>query len=158
MLSGKLLAYVLRHSPESVLLELDEHGRAPFHHVVAALRTTPSELQKVIDEDSKGRFIHSEGMLWAAHGHSVPLTPLAPLYEPKRARLPITARPRASWAPFLSKGSRLAGGSLFTFRGGAKRLQRSARGMEAGSSCSRWISTLSMERAAWCVCLRMVYY
>lgn len=87
MLSGKLLAYVLRHSPESVLLELDEHGRAPFHHVVAALRTTPSELQKVIDEDSKGRFIHSEGMLWAAHGHSVPLTPLAPLYEPQEGEI-----------------------------------------------------------------------
>lgn len=83
MLSGKFLAYVLRHSPQSVMLELDEHGRVPFSHAVAALRTTPSELQRVIDEDSKGRFIHADGMLWAAHGHSVPIVPLAVEYEPE---------------------------------------------------------------------------
>lgn len=87
MLSGKLLAYVLRHSPQSVLLELDEHGRAPFPYVVAALHTTPEELQRVIDEDPKGRFIHSDGMVWAAHGHSVPLTPLAATYEPENGEI-----------------------------------------------------------------------
>ena len=75
---GKLLAWVLRHEPEAIGLELDAAGWTSIDSLLAGLEgygraTTRAELEQCVREDQKGRYtISSDGArVRAAQGHSV---------------------------------------------------------------------------------------
>lgn len=92
---GKLLAYILRHNPQSVGITLDAHGWADVDELIAGIcknkvEIDRSTLDEVVAVDSKGRFSYSEDgtKIRANQGHSIPVdvemeekTPPAVLYH-----------------------------------------------------------------------------
>jgi putative RNA 2'-phosphotransferase len=96
--ASKFLAYVLRHDPAAVGLELGEGGWVPVAALVRAAaargRPLPAALvQRVVDAPGKKRFEARDGMVRAAQGHSVrvdlglaPQAPPAVLYHGTVAR------------------------------------------------------------------------
>jgi RNA:NAD 2'-phosphotransferase (TPT1/KptA family)/pimeloyl-ACP methyl ester carboxylesterase len=105
---GKLLAWVLRHEPQAIGLELDRGGWAELDELVQRLcgsgrRYSKSEIERCVATDSKARFsISPDGRrIRAAQGHSIPidlgLTPTQPPAElfhgtPRRFVASILAR------------------------------------------------------------------
>lgn len=86
---GKLLAWVLRHEPHAIGLELDRAGWAEIDALLDALRThghrcSRAQLERCVATDAKARFtISPDGRrIRAAQGHSIPidlgLTPTQP--------------------------------------------------------------------------------
>ena len=74
--ASKLLAYVLRHQPESVGLTLDAAGWVPIDTLLAALAAHGVDrdlLDRVVAGTDKVRFEVADGRIRAAQGHSVPV-------------------------------------------------------------------------------------
>jgi len=84
---SRFLAFLLRHHPEEVGLELDERGACDLDALVEALRGRPgfetvtrAEIEAVVREGAgAGRFEIRDGCIRARYGHSL-AQPIA--YEP----------------------------------------------------------------------------
>lgn len=97
---GKFLAYVLRHQPEAIGLELDAAGWASIPALLRAVADGDDafdleQLLAVVEADDKGRFEldPSDARIRARQGHSVsvdlglePVPPPAVLYQGTAAR------------------------------------------------------------------------
>lgn len=75
---SRLLAYVLRHAPGSVGLELGPGGWVPAGDLLAALAAhghplTRARLAQVVDAPGKKRFELRDGLVRASQGHSAPV-------------------------------------------------------------------------------------
>ncbi len=70
---SKRLSFVLRHRPESVGLRLDAAGWADVDELLAALRLTRADLERVVATNDKRRFAFDETgtRIRASQGHSV---------------------------------------------------------------------------------------
>ena len=96
--TSKFLAYVLRHRPSAIGLELGHGGWVEIEALLEAAaghgrRLSPELLQQVIEAPGKQRFEVRAGQIRAAQGHSVPVdldldlvTPPAVLYHGTVAR------------------------------------------------------------------------
>lgn len=88
---GKLLAWVLRHEPGAIGLELDRAGWAELDALLSGLRSygrpcSRAQLERCVATDSKARFsISADGhRIRAAQGHSIPIDlGLAPAQPPE---------------------------------------------------------------------------
>lgn len=75
---SRYLAYILRHNPLSIALELDEHGWADVEQLLTKMRQcgksiTLTELKEIVQTDEKERYSFSddEKKIRANYGHSV---------------------------------------------------------------------------------------
>lgn len=73
---SKFLSLVLRHEPSAAHVELDSGGWVPVPELLRGLesagrRMTQSELEQVVAENDKRRFVIREGRIRACQGHSV---------------------------------------------------------------------------------------
>lgn len=65
------MAYVLRHNPSSVGLELDSTGTVELKKFCEALGFTEAVVREIVENDPKGRFILRNERISAAQGHSI---------------------------------------------------------------------------------------
>lgn len=78
---GKTVCHALRHEPEKYGLELDEYGYVQVEKLLYALRNykkkwnslTLQDIHRLVETDSKKRYILNGNMICAAYGHSVPI-------------------------------------------------------------------------------------
>lgn len=81
---SKRLSYLLRHAPHEASLKLEQGGWVPLEPLLAHLRVTREQVERVVREDEKGRYsLSTDGSkIRANQGHSVPvdlgLTPQTP--------------------------------------------------------------------------------
>jgi putative RNA 2'-phosphotransferase len=70
---SKYMSYLLRHKPEDGNIELDVQGYTDVLSLLKALDITSSELDEIVDTDSKGRYSYNEDhtRIRANQGHSV---------------------------------------------------------------------------------------
>lgn len=70
---SKMLSRVLRHRPESVGLQLDEHGWADVDELLGKVGLTRVELEDIVQRDNKQRFAFgADGKkIRANQGHSI---------------------------------------------------------------------------------------
>lgn len=73
---SKFLSLILRHKPETIGIELDENGWIDIPALLEALATsghgiTLEEIEEVVNDNDKQRFIISDGRIRANQGHSV---------------------------------------------------------------------------------------
>ncbi|NJD98270.1 RNA 2'-phosphotransferase [Thermococcus sp. LS1] len=76
---SKLMAYILRHSPEEFGLRPDMEGFVPLPELVDALRTvypdvTEEFVREVVARDAKGRYEIQGDRIRARYGHSFPVS------------------------------------------------------------------------------------
>ena len=71
MLNSRYLSYLLRHHPEAKGLKLDKSGWCKVADLISALNISESELDDVVNNNT--RFIYSKDKEYikAAHGHSI---------------------------------------------------------------------------------------
>lgn len=74
--TSKFLSYVLRHHPEAVALELDEHGWVSIETLLSKLAAhgrsvTRAELEEIVRSSDKQRFAIEGDRIRANQGHSV---------------------------------------------------------------------------------------
>lgn len=76
-LSG-LLSFILRHKPETVGIQLSEHGWADVDSLLAGMnaygrKISMEDLKKIVEKDKKGRYAFNEDntKIRARQGHSV---------------------------------------------------------------------------------------
>ena len=72
---SKLMAYILRHSPEEFGLKPDEEGFVPLEELVNALRrvypdVTGDFVREIVENDPKGRYEIRGDKIRARYGHS----------------------------------------------------------------------------------------
>jgi putative RNA 2'-phosphotransferase len=72
---SRLMAYILRHSPEEFGLKPDREGFVPLDELVKALQTvypgvTEEFVREIVERDSKGRYEIRNGKIRARYGHS----------------------------------------------------------------------------------------
>ncbi|MDX1585090.1 MAG: RNA 2'-phosphotransferase [Balneolaceae bacterium] len=96
---SKFLSFVLRHHPESIGLELDEHGWAPIDSLIEKAgqegkSLTRAKLQEVIERGAKKRFTISEDgkFIRAGYGHSIDVDLSLTPKEPPKTLYHGTAR------------------------------------------------------------------
>lgn len=75
---SKFLSLVLRHHPETVGIELDEHGWAVIDELLQGakkqgIHITAQELQEIVETNDKRRFSIQGGRVRANQGHSIPV-------------------------------------------------------------------------------------
>lgn len=77
---GMYIAFVLRHQPEAIGLQLDSRGRASVSELIEKSgihgnEFTLDDLRKVVATDSKGRYAFDDGekLIRAHQGHSFPV-------------------------------------------------------------------------------------
>jgi putative RNA 2'-phosphotransferase len=70
---SKRLSYVLRHRPDSVGLQLDSGGWVDLQDLLHALDIGLRDLERVVAENGKQRFVLTDGRIRAQQGHSVPV-------------------------------------------------------------------------------------
>lgn len=76
---GKYLALILRHKPETIGIQLDEHGWARVDELIAGIARnqefTMEMLEEIVRTDSKQRYSFNEDktMIRANQGHSIPV-------------------------------------------------------------------------------------
>lgn len=68
---SKKLSYLLRHSPEAANLTLDSEGWCSLPQLLYNTDFSVPELQKIVREDSKGRYTLEADRIRANQGHSV---------------------------------------------------------------------------------------
>lgn len=70
---SKFMSYLLRHKPENGNIELDVQGYTDVLSLLRVLDITPSELDEIVNTDSKGRYSYNEDhtRIRANQGHSV---------------------------------------------------------------------------------------
>lgn len=76
---SKLMAYILRHSPEEFGLRPDVEGFVSLHELVNALKTVYPEVteefvREIVENDPKGRYEIRGDKIRARYGHSFPLS------------------------------------------------------------------------------------
>ncbi len=77
--TGRFLSLILRHHPEVIGIELDEHGWADVSELIEGIsRTRPFDfklLEKIVAEDEKQRYSFNEDrtLIRANQGHSIPV-------------------------------------------------------------------------------------
>jgi putative RNA 2'-phosphotransferase len=103
---SKFLSYALRHNPAAAGIVLDENGWAPFSAVAAAATkkfgTSTSDLLRVIEGNSKKRFMLDGDRIRAAQGHSVAIDLQLPPKSPPPALFHGTTE--AAWRKIQSQG------------------------------------------------------
>ncbi|WP_432627339.1 RNA 2'-phosphotransferase [Brotaphodocola sp.] len=76
---GKFISFILRHHPESIGIELDEHGWACTEELIAGIaESRPFDMQmleEIVRTDSKQRYSFNEDktLIRANQGHSIPV-------------------------------------------------------------------------------------
>lgn len=76
---GQYLNLILRHKPEVIGIQLDEHGWAKVDELIAGIRKTQfmdqTLLEKLVAEDEKGRYAFNDDktLIRANQGHSIPV-------------------------------------------------------------------------------------
>lgn len=78
---SKFLSLVLRHKPEELGLVLDSAGWVPVPDLLAGLArqgwtTSEGDLERIVRQDTKGRYTLEHGRIRANQGHSVPVPDL----------------------------------------------------------------------------------
>ncbi|NJE43445.1 RNA 2'-phosphotransferase [Thermococcus sp. GR6] len=76
---SKLMAYILRHSPEEFGLRPDMEGFVPLPELADALRTvypdvTEEFVREIVARDAKGRYEIKGDKIRARYGHSFPVS------------------------------------------------------------------------------------
>ena len=76
---SRLMAYILRHSPEEFGLEPDSKGFVPLEELVKALKSIYPDVTKefvceIVEKDPKGRYEIRNGKIRARYGHSFPVS------------------------------------------------------------------------------------
>ena len=77
--TGKFIAFILRHHPESIGMKLDEHGWARTEDLIAGIaKSRPFDMQmleEIVRTDSKQRYSFNEDktLIRANQGHSIPV-------------------------------------------------------------------------------------
>ena len=75
--TGKFIAFILRHHPESIGMKLDEHGWARTEDLIAGIaKSRPFDMQmleEIVRTDSKQRYSFNEDktLIRANQGHSI---------------------------------------------------------------------------------------
>jgi putative RNA 2'-phosphotransferase len=74
--TSKFLSLILRHKPETIGIELDENGWVDIPVLLEALTSSGhgislEELEAVVNDNDKQRFIISDGRIRANQGHSI---------------------------------------------------------------------------------------
>lgn len=72
---SRRLSYILRHCPESIGLELDDHGYGDVQKILDALNITLKQLDTIVREDEKQRYSYNvdHTRIRANQGHSIPV-------------------------------------------------------------------------------------
>lgn len=90
---GRFLCFLLRHKPSAANLTMDKHGWVDVDELVNNLKEYPDDvdlhfINKVVQEDEKGRFQLKHGKIRACQGHSIlvdlemePITPPSILFH-----------------------------------------------------------------------------
>ena len=87
--TSKFISLILRHKPEVIGIELDEHGWADVGKLIAGIaKSRPFDmemLEEIVRTDSKQRYSFNEDrtMIRANQGHSIPVD-----VEPERKKPP----------------------------------------------------------------------
>jgi len=87
--TGKFIALVLRHKPETIGLVLDERGRAKISSLITKMNSagvpiTREDLDRIVETDDKGRYVIDGDYIYAAQGHSIDVdVPLEELEPPE---------------------------------------------------------------------------
>lgn len=70
---SRRLSYILRHCPESIDLELDDHGYGDVQKILDALNITLEQLDTIVREDEKQRYSYNgdHTRIRANQGHSI---------------------------------------------------------------------------------------
>ena len=77
--TGKFIAFILRHHPESIGMKLDGHGWARTEDLIAGIaKSRPFDMQmleEIVRTDSKQRYSFNEDktLIRANQGHSIPV-------------------------------------------------------------------------------------
>lgn len=77
--TGRFIAMILRHKPETIGIKLDEHGWARVDELIAGIaKTRPFDmemLEEIVRTDSKQRYSFNEDktLIRANQGHSIPV-------------------------------------------------------------------------------------
>ena len=76
---SRLMAYILRHSPEEFGLKPDERGFVLLDELVRALKTAYPDVDgefilEIVKNDPKGRYEIKDGKIRARYGHSYPVS------------------------------------------------------------------------------------
>ena len=77
--TGRFIAMILRHKPETTGIKLDEHGWARVDELIAGIaKTRPFDmemLEEIVRTDSKQRYSFNEDktLIRANQGHSIPV-------------------------------------------------------------------------------------
>lgn len=85
---SKFLSMILRHHPETIGIQLDEHGWADVEALIKGIqKTRPFDwymLEEIVRTDNKQRYSFSEDRtrIRANQGHSVPVDVELPVVEP----------------------------------------------------------------------------
>lgn len=76
---SKYIALILRHKPEKIGIQLDEHGWANVNELIAGIKEkynfSMDLLEKIVQEDNKGRYSFNtdKTLIRANQGHSIPV-------------------------------------------------------------------------------------
>ena len=86
--NGKFLSLILRHHPEVIGIQLDEHGWADVDALIAGIRKSrPFDmemLEEIVETNNKKRYSFDEDhtLIRANQGHSVPVDVELPVVSP----------------------------------------------------------------------------
>lgn len=76
------MAYVLRHDPASVGLELDSRGAVDLKAFSNAINSSEETIREIVSQDSKTRFIIRDEKIFAAQGHTIKVEPELKTFTP----------------------------------------------------------------------------
>ena len=77
--TSKFISLILRHKPEAIGIQLDEHGWANVDELIEGIGKTRSfdiqDLERIVAEDGKQRYSFNEDktLIRANQGHSIPV-------------------------------------------------------------------------------------
>ena len=77
--TSKFISLILRHKPEAIGIQLDEHGWANVDELIEGISKTRSfdmqDLERIVAEDGKQRYSFNEDktLIRANQGHSIPV-------------------------------------------------------------------------------------
>ena len=71
--TSRFISLILRHIPETIGIELDEHGWANVDGLLKGVNIDFDTLEKIVNEDEKGRYSFNEDKtkIRANQGHSI---------------------------------------------------------------------------------------
>lgn len=106
---SKFLSYVLRHQPDSIGIELDEHGWVPVQHLIDAARQkghlfTYEDVTYVVAHNSKQRFAFSDDGLRIRANQGTPWISNWGTCRNSPRRCCTTAQPCGIWNRYCSRG------------------------------------------------------